>query len=95
MIKVKFKKWDCIVERCQYNNGRIALELIHEKDGDSVAVATVNVPEIELPEDEVLIKDYSENSGMVLALQNAGIIGGVLEEIPLNFVTVARCKLLI
>ena len=94
-MKVKFKEWNCIAVKAEYMNGRAALELVEDGTGESILMATVNVPEIHLLEGEVLIKDYSENKGVLLALQNAGVIGEALQEIPLNFVTIQRCKLLI
>jgi hypothetical protein len=95
MIKVKFKKWNCIVTKAFYLNGRTALELESEKGGDPITVATVNIPELPLEADEVFIKDWSENEGMLKVLQDAKIIGPTIEEVPTGFVTAHKCKLLI
>ena len=38
-------------------------------------MATINLPDVDLPEDHVLIKDWAENRGMMDALVEAGIIG--------------------
>jgi len=43
-------------------------------DDEPYAVATVNVPEAQLAADEVLIKNWSENRGVLSALLMAGVI---------------------
>ncbi len=62
---VTFRGWRCRVERATYGHtDRIALPLYDATDGEPVAVATINLPELALAADEVVIKDYSENEGM-------------------------------
>ena len=70
-IKVRFKQWDCIIGKGKYGNGRIALQLIDANDGSMVAVATVNLPDVELNPGEIIIKNYSENEGMLNTLYEA------------------------
>jgi hypothetical protein len=43
-------------------------------DSEVILVATVNVPSEPIQPKEVIIKDYSENEGILLVLYNAGII---------------------
>ena len=96
MHKVKFKEWDCIVQFAKYaNNNRTAIELIHATEGDSVAMATINVPDEELEEDEVVIKDYSENEGMFEALVNANIISESVYHVATGMIMSPVCKLLV
>lgn len=94
-MKVKFQEWNCIVEKAFYFNNRVALELIHEETGDSIAIATVNIPDYKLPKGCVLIKDWSENEGMHAALVEAGVVGPQIALIPTGFVDAILCKLLI
>ena len=51
----------------KYNNGRPAIELL-EIDPDygytPYMTASVNIPNVLLQDNEVLIKDYSENEGI-------------------------------
>lgn len=49
----------------KYWNGRLAINLDDAYDDMPVATATVNVHDEELSRDEVIIKDYSENQGML------------------------------
>ena len=58
----------------RYGNGRVKLRLRDRDDGEPVATATINVPEEPLAENEVIIKDYSENDGMLAALLDAGVV---------------------
>ena len=93
---VKFRDWDADVYVERYkNNGRIAIELIDPDDGEIIAVATINIPEIELQENEVIIKDYSENEGMYLTLLMAGIIGPAKYYVENGFVTCPVCDCLL
>ena len=73
---VRFGKWDCKAkgEHYSYPRERKGIVLIGIQDGEYIATATVNLPEHYCPENEVFIKDYSENIGMVKALVKAGII---------------------
>jgi len=91
---VKFKDWDCSLQRSTYRNGRIALQLNDITDGMPVATATVNVPEITIADDEVIIKNYAENEGMSAALMNAGIISFPVKSIRNQFVTFMVHKLI-
>lgn len=91
---VQFHGIDCEVEQRVYANGRMALVLVDAKDREQVAVATVNLPEAPLRPGEVFIKDYSENEGMLAALEKAGIVQATGETVRLGFVEVAVAKVL-
>ena len=93
--KVNFMGFDCVVQKTNYgNNGRTALQLFDLTDGAPVATATVNIPDVELGENEVLIKNYSENEGMLEALEKGGIVSRTGESISNGFVTIPIAKLL-
>lgn len=93
-MKVKYKNYDCLVKFSQYNyGGGTAIQLIDANDGELVAVATVNLPEQPLGEDEVFIKDYSENEGMADFLVKEGIIELTGEHVQTGYVSVPKCKL--
>lgn len=92
-MEIKFKQWVCAPSWAQYSNGRPALVLV-DADGERIAVATVNMPEVYLEDGEVLIKDYNENVGMTDALVEAGIIDPPHRTVPAGWVSadVARLK---
>jgi hypothetical protein len=49
----------------KYVNGRTAIHLDDVNEGCLYATATVNIDHVLLADNEVLIKDYSENEGML------------------------------
>jgi hypothetical protein len=97
MKTIKFKDWTCTLEYGVYENGRTAITLIGtgEERGEPIAVATVNIPEEKLEDDEILIKNYSENEGMYEALLKAEIIGDFISHRKHRFVMIPKAKLLI
>ena len=94
-MKVTFNNWDCILEKKTYPNNRIALQLIDAEDGSPVAMVTVNLPNEQLNDNEVLIKDYSENEGMYQALVDAKVISEAISYVQSGFVEIPKCKILI
>lgn len=83
MKNVNFLKFDCKFEVKKYQqNDRFAILLTSAitdmeeglYEGEPIATATVNMPEIPIFKNQVLIKDYSENTGMTKALDEAGLI---------------------
>ena len=85
---------ECTVEKAEYNNGRTALYLIHKQDRDLVAVVSVNLPEYPLKDDEIFIKDYSENYGIMEVLENAGIIEDTGQSAKSGFEMIPKVKLI-
>jgi hypothetical protein len=95
-MKVTFNQWDCILEKKTYPNNRIALQLIDAEDGSPVAMVTVNLPDEQLNDDEVLIKDYSENEGIYQTLVDAKVISEAIGCAQSGlFVWIPKCKILI
>jgi len=98
----KYNSYDCELVKQSYSNGRTALELVaweddHDRDlfeGEPIATCTVNILEIELEENEVLIKDYSENEGMLQSLLDAGIVKTTGKVMSSGFVTIPVCVLI-
>lgn len=84
---------ELVVQFDEYtNNNRKAITLYEKETGEPFAVATVNIPGLE--EDEVAIKDYSENEGVLKMLFMAGYISEPLRLEQSGFVKVTICKLL-
>lgn len=90
---VKFMMCDCNIKVLKYNNSRPALQLIDSVDGEPVATASVNLSNIILGEDEICIKDYSENEGMLKALQDAEVVGHVERFVQSGYVTIPIVKI--
>ena len=91
---VNFGGWPCWIKWQQYSNGRIAIQLMCEEG--PMAIATVNIPEVSLKDNEVIIKDYSENQGVLAALIKARVIKKTRREVPIgNWSLGFVCKLLV
>jgi hypothetical protein len=93
MIRIRFRDWDCLVEKRCYSNGRPALQLIDAEDGSPIATATVNLPDVALGSNQVAIKDYAENEGMLQALTEAGIVKPTGQLVASGYVEVPICEL--
>jgi hypothetical protein len=90
---VKFKDWDCDVIYGQYINERMAIQLF-ETGSDSpspVARATVNLHNEPMAKDEIAIKDYAENEGMLTALIEAGIVTKPVRMVASGHVIIPIC----
>lgn len=79
----------------KYRNDRLVIELIDAKDESPALVATVNLPNVNLGDKEIIIKDYSENEGVLKALQEKKIVGPIKRNIPTGWVLVPVVDLLI
>lgn len=73
MTTINFMNEELNVYYTKYqDNGNTAL-VVENDEGGIFTVTTVNLGVI-LPKDEAFIKDYSENTGMLKALKDAGLI---------------------
>ncbi len=93
--KMRFEKWGRMVEIAvlQYD-GQTWIDLIKPRNKEQLATVTVNFP-YELPPNHVAIKDYSENSGVLDFLIEAGIVEQPSYQIQSGFVLIPVCKLLV
>ena len=94
--QVNFRGFKCVVDTTKtYRNERPAIILTDAEDGSGVAYATINLPKVELDRNEVVIKDYSENEGMLNVLVEAGVISEPIRSVPVSmFVKAPVCNLL-
>jgi hypothetical protein len=79
------------IQRKRYHSGNVCLNLIDAKDHFPYMCATVNVEG--LSEDEVAIKNYSENEGILDTLVTEGVIKPPHRHIKSGFVIIPICKL--
>ena len=92
-MKFEWSEWKGQIKRAYYGNGRTALQFWNEEDGP-IATITTNLPEQVLADDEILIKSYSENEGMLEALVAQGIVSKPVKWVQSGFVAVPVVKLL-
>lgn len=76
-----------------YANGRTSISLIDVEDKQPYAVATVNIPDALLLDNEVFVKDYSENEGMLDFLTTNNIVVPTDKWATSGFVDVQVCTL--
>ncbi|MDD5065006.1 MAG: hypothetical protein PHQ35_09665 [Phycisphaerae bacterium] len=91
-MQVKFKNWLCNTNVAHYSNKRTAIVLTDSEDGSPIATATVNIPEEKIEPDEIIVKDYSENEGMLKALTDVGIVIKVVRMVSTGYVECPVCK---
>jgi hypothetical protein len=83
----EYGTYDVQVEFLKYSNGRTAIELTDAETGEPVLTATVNIPGVDLTNREVIIKNYSENEGVLGFLMDNNIVGPVKREVTTGFVS--------
>ena len=90
---VIFSGYTCDVQFSHYHDNNLRISLVDLVDGSPVATATTNIEGVKLASDEVCIKDYSENTGMLMALQAAGIVESVVKIVQSGYVDVPVVQL--
>ncbi len=93
---VHFAGHACVVQAERYaSNGHTALSLYDARTGEYVATGSVNIPDVPLAPNQVFIKNYSENAGMLKALEEAGIVRVSGVYVPTGIGSLPVCELLI
>jgi hypothetical protein len=103
---INFQGYDCIVIKENYvSNNQVALSLIAANtpnnisqdvfEGMPIVKASVCIPEIELPENQTLIKDFSENKGILDALIDADIVKDLSVEYTTGHCSVSLVEILV
>ena len=83
-----FGGYACEMQLSHYLNGNKCISLVDTRDGSAVATATVNLEGVELPANEVMIKDYSENKGMLRALRDSKVVENIVDVIQSGYVDI-------
>ena len=86
-------EYQLMAQFAKYKNNQVAIKLFDLSDGMPYATATLCVEDNLLKEDEVAIKDYSENEGILQSLIDAKIVEEPHAFIQSNFVKIPICKL--
>jgi len=75
---VRFLDMDCILLIKRYSEtNAISIQLwsnTKNKQSELVATATINVPDANIESDDVIIKNYRENEGILKVLVDAGVV---------------------
>jgi hypothetical protein len=94
-IPIVFKEWKCYVQIRYYPNDRYAIALTDEDTGEPVVIATTNVPDCPLEREEVIIKDYAENEGVLEVLMDAKVVSPPLRYVRTGYVLCPVCRILV
>lgn len=82
-----------VLERDYPTPGRRAVVLMDERDREWLVVATVNIPEIDLPPGLVIVRNTEENEGVLEVLEEAGVLRRTPHTIEGDFVSFPVCEL--
>lgn len=79
------KNYKVKLERGSYEGGRIAI-LGYLSDGEPFSTLSVNIPDIKLLEDEILIKNWSENEAFAKSALQSGYFLNTGKSVRTGFV---------
>lgn len=74
---LKYFKGTVYLKFGRYDNGRIAIILMSADDHSTVAKVTVNFPYTPLEPDEIIVKNYGENEGVLEFLEANNLVDKV------------------
>lgn len=94
-VNARYINGESDVQLGYYANGRVVIQLIDPLDNCCNAIATVNVPQVFIPNGYVLVKNYSENEGLLEDLIAGGIVGLPIGAVPCGHAQAYVCKLLV
>ena len=81
------KQTECMIHKLRYPAGQALALIIESLDGEPLMTASVNLVDEHLADNEVAIKDWSENEGIRECLEKLGVIGPVKRSVKTGFVT--------
>jgi len=81
------------IQQKSYANGRKRLDILEVPDHFPYAIATVNLPDVLLEDNEILVKDYAENEGMLDFLTANNIVIPTDRGVHSGFVWLPVCIL--
>ena len=93
-MDVKFKQWECSLAFGEYQNGRTILFLNDNATLEDVLCASVNLPDEAIGSNEIAIKNYSENEGVLDVLIEYKVVSKPKRYVNLTHVSVPICELL-
>jgi hypothetical protein len=86
---------ECILRKDTYVNGRVALLLYEKESGEPYTSLSVNLPDVKMAADEVAVKDWSENYGILDQMVEQGVVSKPLRYSWSGYVKIPICKILV
>lgn len=91
-VKTKHIDEECDLYMGEYQNGQTAL-IFRDSMGAPAIKPTVALSNKSLDPNEVAIKNYSENEGILESLQNQDIVSDVKDTVEQGYVEIPICEL--
>lgn len=92
-LKLNGHEYKAKLVKRAYSNGNVAIQAIDAEDGQPIAVLSTNTGD-KVDKEYVAIKDYSENTGALSSLKEAGVVSDPEYFLKSGYVTIPVCKLL-
>jgi hypothetical protein len=89
------KSFPLLIYKGKYPEGGNTLLFVTTEDGEPFGKVTVNIPGVRLEDDEVLVKNYSENEPWIWSLFENGIISETGLSVPSGWTNIPICKILV
>lgn len=93
-MQIKHNKRNYVVTFEEYQANHAEAIVLENLQGSREYTATANIPDYFLEQDEVAIKNYSENEGILESLVAAGILEVTGKTVQSGFVEFPICKIL-
>ena len=96
-MNVRFNTYECRLQWSRHaKSRRPALLLVNAlAPGDVIAVATMDLPEVDLSECEVALQDFGPSAGVLAALTAAGVVSAPVRFIERDAQQIPICTLLV
>lgn len=88
-----YGEYQVAVSFAKFTNGQTAISFIDVEDGMAFCKATVSIPET-LSENEVAVKNWSENEGVLDTLVNNNIVKKPHRYVSSGHVSIPICELI-
>ena len=79
---------ECCFVTKNYPNGRLALQVVTAQYGEPFGVLSVNVPDVNVPDGCIAVKNYSENEPLAAAAYETGLFEDTGVKAQTGFVSV-------
>lgn len=93
-LNMKYNKGEAELQWGKYGNGQTALQLF-DPSGEPLCTASVCLVNDQQAPNQIFIKDWSENEGVLQSLIDAGILSDTGFRIPTGYVEAAVCSILV
>jgi len=79
------KTYNTVFAVGQYQNGRVAVQLVDAKTSEPFATLTVNIPQATVSDNEIIVKTWTENEPVARAAFESGLFHDTGKRIPTGF----------